>query len=343
MQITPPLKSGWLYEISFIRPILLILLVSYHAFCYNCGAWSLPEGIVPNEFYKWIALFSRAFRLEGFIFVSGYIFALQVLQKNKFSSLRDLAIAKFKRLIIPCSLFGAIYYLMFNNGHSLMSIIMGIGHLWYLPCLFWCFLGGYILYKSDIKESIVWLILLVLIPLSIAPIPFQINRAMYYISFFYGGGYFWKHSDEIKRYATRKCLIIIWSIFIVSTIGGNLLIENFDSLASGKHILFQAFVASVNKMLKALLATSGIIAIYLTATCYMVTHRLKKWFINVGNYGYGVYIFHQFLLIYLYYHTSFPSKISSIWFPWMGFVFATIGSLLLTWLFRKTKLGRSLL
>lgn len=181
-------KSGWLYEISFIRPILLILLVSYHAFCYNCGAWNIPEGVISNEIYKWIALLSRAFRLEGFVFVSGYVFALQVLRKHKFESLKELAISKFKRLIIPCILFGGIYYLMFSkNGQSPIVIITGIGHLWYLPCLFWCFLGSYLLYNSKLKESAIFLILTILIPLSIAPIPLQINRAMYYISFFYGG------------------------------------------------------------------------------------------------------------------------------------------------------------
>lgn len=342
MQIIPQ-KSGWLYEISFIRPILLILLVSYHAFCYNCGAWSIPEGVVPNETYKWIALLSRAFRLEGFIFVSGYIFALQVLKKDKFSSLKELAVSKFKRLIIPCFLFGTTYYLMFGSGRSPLAIFTGIGHLWYLPCLFWCFLGGYILYKSNFKETVIFLVLALLVPLSVAPIPLQINRAMYYILFFYGGGYFWKHSQQIKRYATTKVILSMWIVFIILLIGGNLLIEKIDAFSDDKETLLRASAVSVNKILKAILAISGIIAIYLTATRYMLTHRLKQWLVDVGTYGYGVYIFHQFILIYLFYHTSLPSCIGSVWLPWVGFALATISSLLLTWLFRQTNIGKKLL
>lgn len=37
-------KPGWLYEISFMRPILLVLLVSYHAFAPFCGSWEMPQG-----------------------------------------------------------------------------------------------------------------------------------------------------------------------------------------------------------------------------------------------------------------------------------------------------------
>ena len=141
-------KQEGLYEISFMRPILLVLLVSYHAFAPYCGAWSLPVGVDTNFIYKWLALFSRAFRLEAFVFVSGYIFAMQVIQKNKFQSVIELAKSKFLRLIIPCWIFGSIYWLLFKTT-SPLNIFAGIGHLWYLPCLFWCFIFSYVLFKKQ--------------------------------------------------------------------------------------------------------------------------------------------------------------------------------------------------
>lgn len=178
------MKTGWLYEISFIRPILLVLLVSYHAFAPFCGAWELPTGIEPNYIYKWIALFSRAFRLEAFVFVSGYIFAMQVIQKKKFTSLKQLMFSKFIRLIIPCWIFGLIYWALFRTAHP-VKILTGIGHLWYLPCLFWCFLLFFFLYKGKFKGTYVFIALVILCGLSFIPLPFQLNRAMYYMLFFY--------------------------------------------------------------------------------------------------------------------------------------------------------------
>lgn len=80
----------WLNEVSFMRPILVLLLVSYHAFAPYCGAWLELEGIKSVEAYKWIALFSKAFLLEGFIFISGYIFNFQLKSKNTFINVWSL-------------------------------------------------------------------------------------------------------------------------------------------------------------------------------------------------------------------------------------------------------------
>ena len=84
-------KSGWLYEISFMRPILLVLLVSYHAFAPYCGAWEMPQGIEANEVYKWLAYITRALSLEGFLFLSGYTLTMQLVKKRKFNSFSQLA------------------------------------------------------------------------------------------------------------------------------------------------------------------------------------------------------------------------------------------------------------
>ena len=333
----------WLYEISFIRPILLILLVSYHAFCYNCGAWNVPDGITVNNIYKWIALLSRAFRLEGFVFVSGYVFALQVLKNNKFESIRTLIVSKFKRLIIPYFIFGTLYYFLFTKNSSPLIIVTGIGHLWYLPCLFWCFLATYIIYKSNLKDVTAFIILTLLIPLSVIPIPLQINKALYYMFFFFGGGLFWKYSERIHHYINRKRTMMLWAIFGLMLILLNLTMESLLDLVSNNQIVTKAIVFSINKVIKAILASVGIIAIYFTATQYTNNHRLNSWVVKIGDYGYGVYIFHQFILCYIFYHTTIPSVVGSIWLPWVAFVIATITSVALTYVLRSTRFGRKLI
>ncbi len=186
----------WLNEVSFMRPFLLILLVSYHAFAPYCGAWNMPNGIQSVESYRWIALFSRAFRLEAFVFISGYIFTFQLLSKHKFDNILILAKNKAQRLLIPCIIFGAFYYVIFYDNidlNGIFRIFTGVGHLWYLPCLLWLFLIQFMIIKwqsnGKLKLSMVFAVALLLPSISIIPFPFQLNRALYYLIFFMGGDF----------------------------------------------------------------------------------------------------------------------------------------------------------
>lgn len=63
----------------------------------------------------------------------------------------------------------------------------------------------------------------------------------------------------------------------------------------------------------------------------------------LSGYCYGVYIYQQFILKYLYYKTAFASYVSTEAFPWIGFVVALVFSLLLCHLTLKTKFGRYLI
>lgn len=151
----------------------------------------MPTGIEPNESYKWVAYLSQAFRLEAFVFVSGYIFQLQ-LRKHKFADIKSLAISKFKRLIIPCWIFGVFYYLILKPTATPLPIVVGIGHLWYLPTLFYCFIVAYWLFSKQLSQTTLLVSAFLLIVFSILPIPFQINLACYYLFFFLLGGAFMK-------------------------------------------------------------------------------------------------------------------------------------------------------
>lgn len=51
-------------------------------------------------------------------------------------------------------------------------------------------------------------------------------------------------------------------------------------------------------------------------------------FITLSGYCYGVYIFQQFVLKYLYYKTDFPILFSSVTLPWISLLLALILSIL---------------
>lgn len=56
-----------LSEVSFIRPLLIILVVLYHAFAPFTGTWREFVGFVPNEAYRYIADISYSSMLETFV------------------------------------------------------------------------------------------------------------------------------------------------------------------------------------------------------------------------------------------------------------------------------------
>ena len=54
-----------LSEVSFIRPILIVFLVLYHALCIHTGRWELPDGVTLIPAYKGVARLIYGFMLEN--------------------------------------------------------------------------------------------------------------------------------------------------------------------------------------------------------------------------------------------------------------------------------------
>ena len=344
-------KKVWLNEVSFMRPVLLVLLVSYHAFAPFVGTWPMPIGCEDVELYRWLGHFSIAFLLEGYVFISGYIFTFQLISKNKFTNITQLAKFKFQRLLIPGILFSALYFLLFLNFSSvpyfLWRIINGVGHLWYLPCLFWCFLMHFLIILKIPKRwsntSIV-LLLSAGIALSVLPIPFRLNKALYYLVFFSGGGVFYQYKDIIAKNTTFKRCMMMCITFVVLFFLLNLLMEKFNILReSSDSVLTRTLFRVINLYLKAFLGWSGIVALYSFAVVYCRKNTLSNVIIKIGACGYGVYVFHQFILVYLYRYTSAPQLFGTYATPWILFLITVLFSVCLTLLIRQTSIGRKYL
>lgn len=342
-------KKKWLNEVSFIRPILLVMLVSYHAFAPYVGTWDLPEGIHGVESYKWLGLLSKAFRMEGFVFISGYIFTFQILDLGKFDNLKSLVVSKVNRLLIPSIVFSTLYFLCFKQYDGvvpfLKSVIGGTAHLWYLPCLFWCFIIQYVLLKKTTLSLRFCIPVLVLATaISFVNLPLNLNKPLYYMLFFYGGGLFYRYSSKLSEISTNKNIALSWLVFALFFVAFNLLMQHGENIiATSGGSLVKSGVKSVDALLKATLGWSGIFAIYLTAAKYCKTHQIGKTIIKIGACDYGVYVFHQFILVALYSYTSLPDLIGTYWLPWVGLVITVAVSVALTLLVRSTKIGRKYL
>lgn len=150
-------KRQRLDEVTLMRCILAILIVFMHAFtCYN-HSWRAPEGFIDIPAYKWLTRISFAFTLEAFVFISGYLFAFQRITLDSKTSFVPLVANKLKRLMLPSIIFSAAYFSIFYQykglGSMVYSIINGCGHMWFLPMLFWCFLGSWLLEQIRVKDA----------------------------------------------------------------------------------------------------------------------------------------------------------------------------------------------
>lgn len=330
-------------EVTLMRTILAVLIVFMHAFtCYQ-GGWAQPEGYIDIPLYKWIARTSFAFTLESFVFISGYLYAFQKITLNKSGG---VITNKLKRLVLPSIIFSILYFAAFYEykslGNFVYSIINGCGHMWYLPMLFWCFVGVVILQKVKIGDG--WKILfLVLINLFWSlPLPFQLGTATNYIFYFYLGYVVYKHSKRIKELITSKSLMISWIIFIVVFI---LLRPLKETIIIGNQDfgLYMLLTSSARSACQLIYATIGTITFYITMVYCTHHKKLGRFTISLASCCFGIYLIHQFLLIALYYNTSFASIVGPYWLPWLGFIIVLFISYLLASLSLKTKIGKFLI
>jgi len=66
-------------------------------------------------------------------------------------------------------------------------------------------------------------------------------------------------------------------------------------------------------------------------------------YVKLGSLCMGVYVFQQFVLEIVYYHTTIPLLIPNYVLPILGFVMSLFISLILSYLLRSTKLGKKLI
>ena len=179
-----------LNEIEYLRPILFIQLFFTHAFTiYTCSSWSVPDGIEKLALYEWIERISYSCMLELFTFISGFVYYFAASNRNQ--TYPQLILSKFKRLMIPSIIFSVFYYILLMNHQNvswqlLYDIICGVGHLWYLPMLFQCFLIAYFI--KDSNSPLCFLLLtIILSSFSRCPNIFRFSQVAYYLFYFYLG------------------------------------------------------------------------------------------------------------------------------------------------------------
>lgn len=340
-----------LYEVSIIRPTIIFLLLVVHAFL-NIANWG---GVYFNDYqpvvaYQWFGWLISGFRIETIALVAGYVFAYQSLDLNRSYKFWPFVWKKFKRLIIPMLFFGVIYYFCFiysseefSTGNFLIQLFSGCGHLWFLPMLFWCFIAIWIIDHYKLSS---WLTLLVFAGISIIPmpsLPLGLSRLPHFVFFVYAGYFLWTKRDWLFGHCLNyKWICPLWILYIVFVVVRRVWLPETTSEMT---VVQKIAVYGVSGTIKLLMSCFGIMALYLSV-CKTTTKegfRPKPWVIAASDHCYGVYVYHQFILIWLYFYTPFVSMCPRLLVPWIGLLVTFGVSLLLTILSLKTKLGRFLI
>ena len=333
-------------EVTLMRTILALLIVFMHSFtCYN-GSWKQPAGYLDIPLYKWLARISFAFTLEAFVFISGYLFAFQRITLERTGGGISVIVNKLKRLILPSIIFSVFYFLLFYEykgmGNAIYSIINGCGHMWYLPMLFWCFVGGWLLEQVKIKDGWKMAFLVLLNMFAVISLPLRLSSAFTYMVYFYGGFVFYKHSDKIKAMVNPLNMAFAWMVFIALFAVLCPMRDVLVADASAARLQKIIFVVG-NHACQLLYAWAGLIAFYGTAVYYTHKHKLSKMSENIAACCFGIYLFQQFVLQLLYYKTGFSTLVGPYWLPWCGFVIAAVVSYALSASLLKTKVGKFLI
>lgn len=257
-----------------------------------------------------------------------------------------LIVNKLKRLILPSVIFSLLYFLFFCEYKSLdnlvYSILNGCGHMWFLPMLFWCFLGCWFLEYVRINDGFKFLFLVFLNLCWHVSIPLRISSAISYIVYFYGGFLVYKYCDRFITRIRTLHLVLGWIVFFIVFI---ILRPMKESLVIDEQngIWLNQMMLSARSVCQLVYASIGTLVFYITAVWYTRQHIINHFTVKLASCCFGIYLVHQFILKGLYYNTNFPSLVGPYWLPWLGFLLAAPISYLISSILLKTKIGKYLI
>lgn len=341
-------KSNRLLYVDVLRMICVFLLVADHSFAIYSGIWPKIECVDDIPLYFWIGRFCCSFMLPLWFFISGYLWGYQVVENKREITFVALIRNKAKRLLLPCYFFGLLSLICSGNiawllsGMGMLAFFSGVQHLWFLVVLFWIFLISWFLHRSKINDAIKIAALSVLSIVAWNVMSLGIGGALHYLLYFQLGYYTLKYKTAITRIIVRKSMVIfITAIFCLLFVPlTNLLIEvtpeNVTSMS--ERATSQVLMHLVSMPLEIL----GIALCYSIAIGIKCKEKASNIIGVFASYSFGIYLFHHFVLTYLYKETTMASYVGSMLLPIIGFVVSIISSIVCTWCFKRFRLGRML-
>lgn len=351
------MQRKMLGEVVILRIVFCLMIVMYHALC-PYGIWKEHvAGIGYVSAYESFARGLAVLHIPGFVFISGYLFGYVAKFKTDALELRQCIFKKARRLLIPSMLFSAVYLCLYASrpvscSNFLYETVNGYAHLWFLPMLFWCFVLTCILTRFRLSErvTVVTAFCFVSAILPWPSLPLQISQSFhYYFFFFLGFGLQYGYFQFLKPFRASKrrivCGLCVTAVsFVLSSLSARLIDmpDNAAIVGGGNLLIMRIITNGLEKLFNLICSVTAVTTAYWIASRFCSGREISKQIIDLSNNCMGVYIFQQFILVALYYHTELPSLCGTYVLPWVGFALTVPLSFAGTYLMRKTRWGRFL-
>ena len=329
---------------TFVKTILMLIVVIYHCILYWSGSWFIGSPVYNAKPLTIIASWFNSFHIYGFTLVSGYLFYALKYEKGKYSEFIPFVTNKAKRLLLPycfASLIWAIPFSAYYYKHDVVELVWNFAfgtapaQLWFLLMLFFVFMIFYPL-SSFFKNNQFYSALIALIIYGVGtlgamvfPNVFQLFRAFTYIPFFLLG-------FKLRQYQNQKLRNIpsyLWILFDILLFVLTMFLSRYTGI----------FFSVLNVGLKFILNITGALMSFfvLQKIAGYIRPDENKVILFLSQHSMSVYLFHQ-QIVYVFI-SLLNGLINPYFHAGINFVVSMLISILLSMLFMKFKVTRMLI
>lgn len=331
-------QKTFMPDIAILRTLSVVVVVVFHVY----GMMFADHFPQTKDLYKSIYFYFNNcviinVAMPIFVFISGYLFFYQ-LKKNKYQSFIQMVKKKTIRILVPYFVFGLVMMATTGGFYPFELLYGGYWHLWFLPMIYWCFIISYFMKSIDKWNR--WVLLTVTLAIFGVPLLGKFiprimglhNITIWYCWFFLGGVmYVFKNQTTtwILRYKINILLLLVYIAITVT------------SPTDYGNITLQLIISQI------------CIIVFLWNVIHTMPQSLIKYFkpfISFSRYSFGIYIFHNWVALYLVSNTmkrifnlQSLAQEHIILFPFMFFVVTLIVSYFMSYILLKTKIGRFLI
>lgn len=324
-----------LISVDFLRAVCTLLLLADHTMAPFSHYWETVG--YENEAYYWLGRLAYSCMLPLWVVLSGYLFGHKKKDSYAFD---ELVKSKFLRLIVPCIVLGTLWVCITNTVSNYLTpkgfilFFSGVEHLWFLPMLFWCFVYAWAIDKLPISSTKL-LVLLFVLHICVWNLPsFGLLSGVYYLFWFYLGMVLSRQKnicDKVQKYCIP--LLVLFCIFFVT--GDYLLNIVTPSDTTSLTIWGRSYSQIAMHIVSFPYEIIGVLLLFAYSARITV---MSRGLYVIAQYSMGVYLFHQFILKFLYYLAGI--NIPAFYMPWVFFPITLVISIILTHYISKCKAGR---
>ena len=88
-------------DITFIKTVLMLVVVAYHSCIFWNGTWFGRAPAISSDGLNILSRWLNSFQMQVFFLVSGYIFCFKRCECNAYQQFKPFMVNKIKRLIVP--------------------------------------------------------------------------------------------------------------------------------------------------------------------------------------------------------------------------------------------------